>query len=615
MQASNYATEGKEIGVQDTTMPVNRQAIQATADVLAIGKDYVNTKTVSGFEQQERNQYENYIDFSKEAGLIEEGVRLQGEAKQRTLTAEENARVAEFENMAKMDADAYAQGIRKRNDYQLSAQRRLRSAIMQRPDLADEFRRVSAREIGTDVSSFALQYYWENLDAAGKALQKKPVSATDIENQEQMVNAYVQTLPAEQQAEYASTTKRQLAIAMAAGDFEGAAKALSVWSDKAAGSPVMDGVNDVNSLVASIMGDSDTLSKEIAAMSNAQTRAQLFSDPAMAEQARQKFVSMRQRLSDSVQRLASYSSSSVFDEKSKIAMQKAEAEIARIDAAFPDLSTQGLQDGSKVYIAAQMANLGPQIIGRARVAGLAGSKASDEAVQAGVFTLALGEKAMQGQTITKVEALQAPLQNYNMLVTGLSTNVADNATDAKNNYVQYAITYVSATLPYVSNLSPGPGKPATEVRAVSDYTNSLDGVLAVNNRNDSFVDGMWNAAAEKGDVQTQDKLAGVRLKALNGYSQSVYMEITQLSPELAQYIRPRDFFKSAQREGGLASGTPVVVVNAPNESVKKEAEKLISRYYEAGSAYKGFYDKTVQYVNSRGQALSTEGDGFFRGVK
>lgn len=612
MQASNYATQGKDIGVQDTTTPVNSQAIQATADVLAIGKDYLNTRTVKGFEQQERNQYEGYIDFSKEAGLIEEGVRLQGEAKQRTLTAEENARVAEFENMAKMDAEAYAQGIRKRNDYQLSAQRRLRSAIMQRPDLADEFRRVSAREIGTDVSSFALQYYWENLDAAGKALQKKPVSLTDIENQEQMVNAYVQTLPAEQQATYANTTKRQLAIYVASRDLEGASRVLSEWSDKAAGSPVMDDIGKVNSLTASILTDSDTLSKEISILSDAQKRAALFSDPAAADDARQKFVSLRQRLSLSAQQLASYSSSNVFDEKAKVAMQKAEAEIARIDAAFPDLSTKELQDGAAVYISAQMANLGPQVISRARVAGLASPKSSPEATQAGMLVLGLGEKVMNGQAITKVEALQAPLQNYNMLVTGLSTNVADNASDAKKNYAQYAITYISATLPYVTNIAPGPGKPATEVRSINDYINSLDGVMSVNNRNDSFLDGLWNAAAEKGDSRTQDAITGARLKVLDGYARSTFMDISQLHPELAQYLRVKDFSKTAAKQGVL-NNSLLVLVGEPDEATQKEINTVINRY-RVDPAFANFYKKTKEYYEARGQAISTgSGGGFTRG--
>jgi hypothetical protein len=615
MAVSNYATQGKDIGVADTTLPVNAQAVQGFADVLGTAKDFLNTKTVKGFGQQERAQYENYVDYSKEAGLMQEGIRLQGEAQNRTLTAEEQARVTEFENMAKMDEEAYKQGIRNRNDYQLSAQRRLRAAIQARPDLAEEFRRTSVKEIGTDVSTYALQYYWENLDAAGKALEKKPVSLTDIENQAQMVDAYIKTLPAEQQAEYANTTKRELAIRLARNDLQGASEALRGWSEKAAGSPVADNVADVLSMTASIMSDGDSLNAEISKLSDAKTRAQLFSDPALAEQARQKFMKLRQGMADKAMALSSYSSSSVFNERASAAITRANADIARIDAAFPDLGTKGLQEGSNVYIAAQMANLSPQIIGRARVAGLSGVGVSKEAVEAGMFTLGLGEKSMKGQPITKVEALQSPLQNYNMLITGLATSVADNETDAKKNYGMYAITYVSATLPYVSNLAQGPNKPATEVRAVSDYTDSLDGVLAVNNRNDSFLDGIWNAAAEKGDVETHNIINRARFEALNGYSQSVYMEITQLDPELAQYIRPRNFKASASREGGLVSATPVVVVNAPNEQTKKEAERLIARYYENGSAYKNFYDKTVSYFGARGRAVGDEGTGFFGGSK
>jgi hypothetical protein len=609
MQASNYATEGKEIGVQDTTMPVNRQAIQATADVLAVGKDYANTSTVRGFEQQERNQYEDYIDFSKEAGLMEDGIRLQGEAQNRTLTAEENARVAEFESMAKMDADAYAQGLSKRNRYQLNAQRRLRSAIMQRPDLADEFRRISAREIGTDVSSFALQYYWENLDDLGKALEKKQLTKSDVEFQIEQVEAYVKSLPAEQQAEYASTTKRK--IAMLGGNYEAIAAELGVWSQMANGSPVMNTVNEVRGIRTQINDDSETLSREIVALSDSSARASLFADPSKANDARLRFMSLRQRFEDNASRMSSFSSSDVLDEPAKAAMQAAKDNMARIDAAFPDLSTESLQKGSQVYIAAELGRLGPQIIGRARVAGLANGKVSDAVVQAGMLTFSLGEKVMNNQTITKVEALQSPLQNYNMLVTGLSTNVADNATDAKKNYGQYAIAYVSATLPYVVNLASGPDKPATEVRALSDYTDSLDGVMAVNNRNSSFLDGLWNSAAEQGDTRTQDMISYARYQTLNGYSRSIYMDVIQRNPEMAQYIRAKDFVKSASKD--IHARTLVAWVGEPPEAIRKELNAMLSSHM-SDRAYTDFFDKTTEYYKARGQAISKRGgNGFTRG--
>ena len=609
MQASNYATEGKEIGVQDTTIPVNRQAVQATADVLAVGKDYLNTRTVQGFEQQERGQYEGYVDYTKAAGVMQEGIRLQEEAKQRTLTAEENARVAEFENMAKMDADAYAQGIRKRNDYQLSAQRRLRSAIMQRPDLADEFRRVSAREIGTDVSSFALQYYWENLDAAGKALQTKPVTYNEITDRTQAIEKYIKTLPAEQQAEYASTTQREVAILMGKKDFEGASKALAVWGDRATGSPVMDDISKVNSITSEIMVDSDKLSSEVARFSDASTRAALFEDPAAAESVRSGMQALRSRMSLNVQKLASYSSSSVFDEKANIAMKKAEAEIARIDAAFPGLDTKSLMENSTLYAEAEILKVGPNVISSARMAGLYGNKASPEVTRAGLNTLALGDKIFNKQPITKAEALLSPLSNYNVLMTGLSTGVADNAADAKRNYVPYTIAYMRSTLPFISNLSPGPGKPATEVRAVTDYTNSMDGVLAVNNRNEFFTDDLWNAAAEKGDKKTQDMIAGVRLNVLNGYSRSVYMEITQMHPELAPYIRARDFNADANKNN--MSSVPLAVVGDMDAGTRKQLDSVIARYRDEPS-YSGFYKKTEAYYNARGQAITKEAAGFAR---
>lgn len=608
MAVSNYATQGKDIGVADTTLPVNAQAVQGFADVLGTAKEYVNTKTVQGFEQQERAQYENYIDFSKEAGTIEEGLRLQGEAQNRTLTAEEQARVTEFENMAKMDEEAYKQGVTNRNRYQLNAQRRLRAAITSRPDLAEEFRRTSVKEIGTDVSTYALQYYWENLDAAGKALEKKPLSPTDLDKRMETGKDFIKGRSAEEQADFSNRVERQYTAAMMSGDYARADATLRSYETQYAGDPAMDEVAQVNVLLSDVDSLVETLGREAIKMSDANYASVLAADPAAANDARIKIMGMRSKLESTVSSLSSYKNSSIWSGKSGIAIDKSNRALERLDAAFgKDYSTKGVQENSALAYSAILSNTSPAVTGQARVAGLYGNKATKEMIEQGLATLSLGETltSKKGSFITKAQAVQIPLQNHNALVTGLATNVADNASDVKINYAMYAKSYVNATMPFVAEIKPSLAGGMTEVRATSDYTDSLDGVFSVTNRNEAFVEDLWNNAAESRDSGVHQGLAKVRLLALNSYSQSVYMEVLGNYPELSQYVRPRDFVKSAS--GGRMDVTaPLVLVGNYSKEDEQKLGTILKLYDRADSEYNRYFAKTGSYVSSIGMRIGNK---------
>lgn len=604
MAVSDYSTKGKEIGVADTTLPVNQQAVQGFANALETFKDYSNTKKVNEFGQQERAQYESYVDFSKQAGIIEEGLRLQGESANRSLTPEEQTRVKEFEDMAKMDEDAYKQGVMNRNRYQLNAQRRLRAAITERPDLAEEFRRTSVKEIGTDVSTYALQYYWENLDAAGKALEKKPLSPTDLDKRFETGQEVAKTMSAEEQADFVQTTQIPFARAMMAGDFARADSVLRSYEGKNAGNPAVDQVEQVNGFIAGIDSNLETLDRESALMADANYASVLAADDAAATGARTKLLGLKSALQTQIGQLSSYKGSTVWGNKVDIAITKANKGIERLDAAFNNnYTTKGLQEGAALATQAHLQQASPSVTGQARVAGLYGAKATPETIKQGLSTLALGENVSKVEGgvgfITKAQAIQNPIENHNILVTGLATNVADNAADAKTNYRMYAKSYINATMPYIVDIKATGAGGKTEVRATTDFSDSLNGVFSVTNRNDSFVDELWNNAAEKADTGVHQSLLRVRLQTLNSFSQAAYMELIGNYPELSQYVRPRDFFKSVENNN-MTSASPIALVGNPSEADRKRIGTAISLYNQANSEYGGYFAKTNSYLSSVG---------------
>jgi hypothetical protein len=352
-------------------------------------------------------------------------------------------------------------------------------------------------------------------------------------------------------------------------------------------------------MVSKIDTTIETFEKESALMADANYSAVLSANPQEADAARKKLLGMRSALETQISQLSSYKGSSVWGDKVDTAISKANKGLERLDAAFDgDYSTEGLMKGAATATESWRQQASPAVTGQARVAGLYGSKATPETIKQGMSTLALGEGVWKGGGfITKVQAIQNPIENHNILVTGLATNVADNAADVKTNYQIYARSYINATLPYVVDIKPSNAGGKSEVRSTMDFTDSLNGLFSVTNRNDSFVDTLWNTAAEKGDKGTHEVLVATRLQSMNAYSKSAYMELIGNYPDLAEFVRPRDFIKDSQK---LSNTSPLAVVGKYTAEQKARLDIAISSYNQKNSEFRTYVAKTNSYMSSLG---------------
>ena len=182
---TNLKTGAVDIGVNAYSKPANDTAVSALGTVFdSLTKIEKDTRTQK-FQQGERTYQQaveaDLLSQEKGIGLFAKGARLQQEALTRTLTPEESRIQGEYLKAQTQREDAYVQGKISYRNYLLDAQTRLRTAITLRPDLADEFRKASVRELGVDVGNAAMQLWQEDMEylkASGKKEQK--YDATDV---------------------------------------------------------------------------------------------------------------------------------------------------------------------------------------------------------------------------------------------------------------------------------------------------------------------------------------------------------------------------------------------------------------------------------------------------
>lgn len=182
---SNYKTGAVDIGVNAYSKPVNETAVNALGSIFETLTKAEKENRASSFKEQERT-YQREVEAEltaadKGIGLFARGSRLELEAQKRQLTDEENRTLGQYKEAMVSNEEAYAQGRVAYRRYLLDAQSRLRAAITNRPDLADEFRRMSVQELGVDVGNAAMQLWQEDMEylkASGKKETK--YKATDV---------------------------------------------------------------------------------------------------------------------------------------------------------------------------------------------------------------------------------------------------------------------------------------------------------------------------------------------------------------------------------------------------------------------------------------------------
>ena len=177
---TNLKTGPVDIGVNAYSKPVNETAVNALGSMFESLTRIEKESKAKKFQQQERTyQAETEAQLGTTAGIFARGARLQQESLNRNLSEDEARELGEYMKAQSSREDAYLQGRKTYRAYLLDAQSRLRAAIQMRPDLADEFRKASVRELGVDVGNAAMQLWQEDMEylkAQGKSESKYDAS-------------------------------------------------------------------------------------------------------------------------------------------------------------------------------------------------------------------------------------------------------------------------------------------------------------------------------------------------------------------------------------------------------------------------------------------------------
>lgn len=177
---TNLKTGPVDIGVNAYSKPVNETAVNALGSMFESLTKIEKESKAKKFQQQERTyQAETEAQLGTTAGIFARGARLQQESLNRNLSEDEARELGEYMKAQSSREDAYLQGRKTYRAYLLDAQSRLRAAIQMRPDLADEFRKASVRELGVDVGNAAMQLWQEDMEylkAQGKSESKYDAS-------------------------------------------------------------------------------------------------------------------------------------------------------------------------------------------------------------------------------------------------------------------------------------------------------------------------------------------------------------------------------------------------------------------------------------------------------
>jgi hypothetical protein len=171
MSASNYTVEKTDIGVNTYSKPVNTAAIEAAGVVAESVRIGTGLNQVDKFKQGEDSANTAFEhDAPADLSLFSiEGPQLEEKNRQGQLDAAGQKRLEEYRYKSMQNQSAYEQGIKNWNRYRTDGQARLRAAIAERPDMADEFRRISREELGVDVNAATIDVYNEALSAQGQA--------------------------------------------------------------------------------------------------------------------------------------------------------------------------------------------------------------------------------------------------------------------------------------------------------------------------------------------------------------------------------------------------------------------------------------------------------------
>jgi hypothetical protein len=176
---SEKATQLPEPRPVSNVTPANSALVESAGQMVNLFTEAEKTGKLEREGEITRNNYFNFLSSaSEEVANIAKAERLQSEsfAGKPIAPADEAFLAAHKQDSDKRKA-AYEQGYSRLNDFRLAEETRLRAAIRARPDLGDELRAISQRELGMDVYTSRMKMFSDELKQAQEAAESLAAQA------------------------------------------------------------------------------------------------------------------------------------------------------------------------------------------------------------------------------------------------------------------------------------------------------------------------------------------------------------------------------------------------------------------------------------------------------
>lgn len=176
---SERATQLPEPNIVSNVTPANAALVEAASGIAESATALEKQGKQEMFAEQSRNNYQDFLGSAqKEVRDIARADQLEAARMRGVAISEADQKwLAEHQNAVNVNRSAYDQGFKRLRDFRLDEEARLRAAIRARPDLGDELRAISQRELGIDVYTASMKMFNEDLQAAQQAAEEASKSA------------------------------------------------------------------------------------------------------------------------------------------------------------------------------------------------------------------------------------------------------------------------------------------------------------------------------------------------------------------------------------------------------------------------------------------------------
>lgn len=176
---SERATQLPEPRPVSNVTPANSALVESAGQMVNLFTEVEKTGKLEREGEITRNNYFNFLSSaSEEVANIAKAERLQSESfAGKPISPADEAFLAAHKQDSDKRKAAYEQGYSRLNDFRLSEESRLRAAIRARPDLGDELRAISQRELGMDVYTSRMKMFSDELKQAQEAAESLAAQA------------------------------------------------------------------------------------------------------------------------------------------------------------------------------------------------------------------------------------------------------------------------------------------------------------------------------------------------------------------------------------------------------------------------------------------------------